>query len=73
MVERVVTPGRNVIDFADYQRTQRPSQATAMSGRFCRHCGAALLDDDSEDDCSSAGIGLQRPFRGRSPRRIRFD
>jgi len=44
-----------------------------MNGRFCRHCGAALLDDDSEDDCSSAGIGLQRPVRGRSPRRIRFD
>jgi hypothetical protein len=72
MVERVGTPGRNIIDFADYRRTQRPGQTSAMSGRFCRHCGAALFDDDSEDDCSSAGIALQRPVRAK-PRRFRAD
>ncbi|ABD05913.1 hypothetical protein RPB_1203 [Rhodopseudomonas palustris HaA2] len=73
MVEKVVTPRRNVIDLADYQRAQRPSQTTAMSGRFCRHCGAPLFEGDSEDDCSSAGIALQSPGRARSPRRFRAD
>ncbi len=72
MVDKVVKPGR-IIDFANYQRAQRPSRATAMSGRFCRYCGAALLDDDREEDCSSAGVLLQGPTRTRSPRRFRAD
>ena len=25
-----------------------------MSARVCRHCGAALLDGENEDECSSA-------------------
>ena len=25
-----------------------------MSARICRHCGAALLEGESEDECSSA-------------------
>jgi hypothetical protein len=25
-----------------------------LSARACRHCGAALLDGESEDECSSA-------------------
>jgi hypothetical protein len=71
MVEKVVNPDRrNVVDFATYRR---PSQAIKISaaGRRCRHCGAALLDDESEDDCSSAGVALQKPVRG--PRRFRAD
>ena len=72
MVDKVVKPGRNIIDFANYQRAQRPSEATAISGRFCRYCGAALLDDDREEDCSSASVLLQGP-RTRSPRRFRAD
>ena len=29
-------------------------QALAIAARTCRHCGAALLDGESENDCSSA-------------------
>ena len=73
MVDKVVTPGRNIIDFANYLRTQRPSPTTAMNGRFCRYCGAALMDDDREEDCSSAGILQQAPTRTRPFRRFRAD
>jgi hypothetical protein len=53
MVEKLITPGRNVVDFARY-RSGRNAGGQALSARNCRHCGAALLDGESEDDCSSA-------------------
>jgi hypothetical protein len=53
MVEKHITPGPNVVDFARYQ-AGRNAAALAMSGRTCRHCGAALSDGESEDECSSA-------------------
>jgi hypothetical protein len=53
MVEKVITPGLNVVDFARYQ-AGRTGTAPAMPGRACRHCGAALLEGESEDECSSA-------------------
>jgi hypothetical protein len=55
MVEKLITPGPNVVDFARYRSGRNPGgQALAISARSCRHCGAALLDGESEDDCSSA-------------------
>jgi hypothetical protein len=33
-----------------------------MTARNCRHCGAALLDGESDDDCSSAGIEAAAPM-----------
>jgi hypothetical protein len=73
MVEKVVNPDRrNIIDLANYQRAQ-PTAAQPVGTRWCRHCGAALLDDESEDDCSSAGLFLQAPARARSPRRFRAE
>jgi hypothetical protein len=55
MVEKVITPGRNVVvDFARYQVRRDSGKALAVSARICRHCGAALLDGESQDDCSSA-------------------
>jgi hypothetical protein len=51
MVEKVITPGPNVVDFARYQAGRT---AAAMPGRACRHCGAALAEGESEDECSSA-------------------
>jgi hypothetical protein len=57
MVEKVITPGRNVIDFARYQQGRGAAERMpAMSARVCRHCGAALLDGENEDECSSALI-----------------
>jgi len=55
MVEKVITSPRNVVDFARYQQSRNAIGKTlAISGRVCRHCGAALWDGESEDDCSSA-------------------
>jgi len=63
MVETVITSGRNVIDFARYQqgRGGAPERMPAMSARVCRHCGAALLEGENEDECSSAFNFSARP------------
>jgi hypothetical protein len=64
MVEKVITSPRNVVDFARYQRDRNlAGAAIAVSVRACRHCGAALLEGESEDDCSSAfNVGMPRRF-----------
>jgi hypothetical protein len=55
MVEKVITSPRNVIDFARYQTDRNgAARAPAMSARVCRHCGAALLEGEREEECSSA-------------------
>ena len=54
MVERVIMSGRNVIEFARYQQDRAAGNAQAIAARLCRHCGAALLDGENEDECSSA-------------------
>jgi hypothetical protein len=54
MVERVITQVRNVIDFAHYRQERAVGKAQAMLPLVCRHCGAALLDGENEDECSSA-------------------
>ena len=55
MVEKVITSPHNVVDFARYQLGRNAvGKALAMSARACRHCGAVLLDGESENDCSSA-------------------
>jgi hypothetical protein len=55
MVEKVITSPRNVVDFARYRADRNNAgNALAMSMRACRHCGAALLEGESEDECSSA-------------------
>jgi hypothetical protein len=51
MVEKVITSEPNVVDFARYQAGRT---APAMPKRACRHCGAALSEGESEDECSSA-------------------
>ena len=68
MVAKVITPGPNVVDFGSYQ-LQRSSAAATLCGRRCRHCGAALDDGESEDDCSSAVFTCgDYPARFRRPR-----
>jgi hypothetical protein len=51
MVEKIITPRRNVIDLARYQQYRVVGKAQV---RICRHCGAALADGENEDECSSA-------------------
>jgi hypothetical protein len=70
MVEKIITPENNVVDLASYHRALRDSKASAISQRWCRHCGAALGDDESEDDCSTAGIAVEHPGWARAPRRF---
>ena len=53
MVEKCLTSARNVVDFTRY-REQRTCEAYSLSGRFCRHCGATLMEGESEEECSSA-------------------
>jgi hypothetical protein len=44
----------NVIELARYRRRADGSRSLAISPRQCRHCGAVLMEDDHEDECSSA-------------------
>ncbi len=54
MVQKVITSPRNVVDFARYQADRNAAgRAQAMSARMCRHCGAALLEGEREEECSS--------------------
>jgi len=54
MVEKVIRPMQNVIDFARYQQGRNiVVRAQAMSARTCQHCGAALGEGEFEDECSS--------------------
>jgi hypothetical protein len=71
MVEKLVNPGHNIIAFANYHRIPKCDDAAAAETRRCRHCGAALLEDESEDECSSADIAVRLPAR--APRRFRAD
>jgi hypothetical protein len=55
MVEKLITPRPNVVDFVRYRLGRGAGGRTLpLSARACRHCGAALSDGESEDDCSSA-------------------
>jgi hypothetical protein len=54
MVERLITPPENVIDFARYQAGRATGKALAISALICRHCGATLSEGEREEECSSA-------------------
>jgi hypothetical protein len=71
MVEKIIMQGRNVIDFARYQQG-RNAKALAISVRTCRHCGAALSEGESEEECSSAFNIEARDLRV-GPRKFRAD
>jgi hypothetical protein len=73
MVEKVITPGPNVVDFARYQQGRNTTgKALAMSARACRHCGAALSEGENEDDCSTV-LGIEAPRLRKSRRKVRVD
>jgi hypothetical protein len=54
MVDKVKTSPRNVIDLARYRGDRTAGNADAALARVCRHCGAALMEGEREDECSSA-------------------
>lgn len=76
MVEQVSNSSRNVIDFLRYKKV-READAAVMAvtaavlgaagagklvmGKFCRHCGAVMMDGESDDDCSSVAASLTAP------------
>ncbi len=53
MVEKPIISSRNIIDLSRYRERTAHGRAPAISARVCRHCGAALLDGESEEECSS--------------------
>jgi hypothetical protein len=70
MVEKVITSPKNVVDFARYQQGRRGgARALAISVRACRHCGAALLEGEREDECSSA-FNIEAPRLRGGPRKF---
>jgi len=67
MVEKVITSSRNVVDFARYQAGRNSAgMALVASVRACRHCGAALSEGESEDECSSA-FNIEAPLLRGAP------
>ena len=64
MVEKVITSPRNVVDFA--RSRNAADKPLAMSARICRHCGAALSEGESEDECSSA-FNIEAPLLRGAP------
>ena len=73
MVEKIITPRRNVIDFARYQQDRAGGRVQAISPRLCRHCDAALLDGENEDECSSALNDIALQPLAKKPRRFYAD
>jgi len=53
MVEKAIMSSRNVIDLSRYRERNAATRAPALSQRLCRHCGAALLEGEREEECSS--------------------
>jgi len=53
MVMKPITASRNIIDLSRYRERTAAVRAPAISARMCRHCGAALLDGEREEECSS--------------------
>ena len=73
MVEKLIIPEPNVVDFARYQQGRKVAgKALAMSARVCRHCGAALSDGENEDDCSTVLV-TEAPRLRKRPRKFRVD
>jgi hypothetical protein len=73
MVEKVITQGRNIVDFARYQAGRNAAgKALAISVRTCRHCGAALLEGEREDECSSA-LNIEASGQRNAPRKFYAD
>ena len=73
MVEKIITPRRNVIDFARYQQDRALGRVQAISPKLCRYCGAALMDGENEDECSSALNTLALQPLETKPRRFYAD
>lgn len=53
MVDKTVTQSPNIIELSRYRARGLSSRAPALSARLCRHCGAKLMDGESEDECSA--------------------
>ena len=68
MVEKILMPGRNVVDFAAYQQGRKA--AAALHAPLCRHCGAKLGEGEFEDECSSAGSNFKMPRARESLRKF---
>ena len=70
MNDATIKSGRNVVDFVGYREVRQETARKARAVRaLCRHCGAALGEGESDDDCSSAGLNAGMPSQP-APRRM---
>ena len=69
MVEKQITRSRNVVDFARYREDRKTGAGMRLAAIACRHCGAALLEGESDEDCSSA-FNFEAPGLRRVPRKF---
>ena len=69
MVEKLITRSRNVVDIARYRQDRNAGVAMGFAAIACRHCGAALLEGESDEDCSSA-FNFTTPGLRRAPRKF---
>ena len=67
MVEKPIISSRKISDLSRYRELNSAGRAMVMSLRLCRHCGAALLDGEREEECSSA-FNPDAPDFGTPPR-----
>jgi hypothetical protein len=65
MVDKRTISSRKVVDFLGYQQQRRAGRAPVLLSSCCRHCGAALAEGESEDECSGAGFGVAQPAPAR--------
>jgi hypothetical protein len=72
MVEKSIISSRNVVDLSRYRQRSAAGKAAALSPRTCRHCGAVLLEDEREEECSSA-FNIDALGQCKPPRRIVAD
>ena len=53
MVEKSIMSSPNVIDLSRYRGAAMGAGAACRCA-LCRHCGAALIEGEREEECSSA-------------------
>lgn len=58
MAQNFSNRGRNVIELVNY-RARRDIPTAGPGHRACRHCGAPLMDGETDDDCSALELAAR--------------
>ena len=60
----------NVVAFPQAPRLRLAIRCDDARASVCSHCGGLLAEDESEDECSSAGLSVEAPRLRESPRKF---